>query len=352
MNELTREFAEIDLLAPIAPEHPCGDNLEYDPDFIALQSSSLGKVEQQFGDAIIPAEVPDWQKVEHDAERLLGRTKDLRVMVLLAQAWTENEGLLGYARGLWLVNESLDRYWTEVHPGMWVADDYDPLLRINAITALVDPQALGRSVRAAPLLSGPFGSLALRDAAAILEGGKPSVNCHFHDGQARLISELETGWRSGLVTLRPLVPILELLSRLRQKITDELDASWVPNFAAVETPLSVVRRALKIHSSAVADGHDNAHSAAQVPASAPLEQQSAGACAPAIHSRENVAELLEHCCAFLEAHEPSHPAPLLLRRAQRLLHMDFYEIVRDLAPSGLAQIDLFRGPAGDANAGG
>ncbi len=48
-------------------------------------------------------------------------------------------------------------------------------------------------------------------------------------------------------------------------------------------------------------------------------------------------------CRYFELHEPSHPAPILLRRAQRLLSLDFYEIIRDLAPESLPKLDLLSG---------
>jgi type VI secretion system protein ImpA len=35
-------------------EQPCGENLEYDADFQAMEQAMQGKAEQQFGDTIIP----------------------------------------------------------------------------------------------------------------------------------------------------------------------------------------------------------------------------------------------------------------------------------------------------------
>lgn len=46
-----------EFLAPISADKPCGENLEYDADFQAMNQASLGKAEQQFGDTIIPAEL-------------------------------------------------------------------------------------------------------------------------------------------------------------------------------------------------------------------------------------------------------------------------------------------------------
>ncbi len=51
-----------------------------------MGQASQGKAEQQFGDTIIPAEPADWNTVEKLATSLLGRTKDLRVMLALTHA--------------------------------------------------------------------------------------------------------------------------------------------------------------------------------------------------------------------------------------------------------------------------
>jgi type VI secretion system protein ImpA len=53
--------------------------------------------------------------------------------------------------------------------------------------------------------------------------------------------------------------------------------------------------------------------------------------------------MLELVCLYIERHEPSHPAPLLIRRAQRLMTKTFVEIVRDLMPDGLKQIETVAG---------
>ncbi|MDE9448306.1 type VI secretion system ImpA family N-terminal domain-containing protein, partial [Xenorhabdus bovienii] len=55
------------LLKPISEESPCGEELEYDIEFMELENSLIGKVEQQFGDITIPAEPPNWLQVEKQA---------------------------------------------------------------------------------------------------------------------------------------------------------------------------------------------------------------------------------------------------------------------------------------------
>ncbi|MBE0617668.1 MAG: hypothetical protein IH608_07060 [Proteobacteria bacterium] len=65
-----------------------------------------------------------------------------------------------------------------------------------------------------------------------------------------------------------------------------------------------------------------------------------------MRSREDVVHLLDKVCDYFRRNEPSSPVPLLLERAKRLVSKSFLEIVRDLAPDGVAQVELIRGPGG------
>ena len=60
-----------------------------------------------------------------------------------------------------------------------------------------------------------------------------------------------------------------------------------------------------------------------------------------ITSREEAAAMLAKVCAYFEAHEPSHPAPVLIRRVQQLIPLGFHEILRNLAPQGLEQFEAW-----------
>jgi type VI secretion system protein ImpA len=60
-----------------------------------------------------------------------------------------------------------------------------------------------------------------------------------------------------------------------------------------------------------------------------------------------VVRTLDRICGYYARNEPSSPIPLLLRRARRLVTMDFVDIVRDLAPDALAQVEALRGTEHD-----
>ena len=64
------------LLQEIDAAAPCGPDLEYAPDFLALEQAILGKPEVQYGDTITQAVPPDWKVVKKLASGLLARSRD------------------------------------------------------------------------------------------------------------------------------------------------------------------------------------------------------------------------------------------------------------------------------------
>ena len=100
-------------LAPMADEAaPCGPDLEYDNDFLALNQSAMGKPESTFG----PAEPPDWRAVVEQAEDLLNRSRDLRIAILWLRGKLHLSGYGALSVGLRLINGMVDQLWEHVHP--------------------------------------------------------------------------------------------------------------------------------------------------------------------------------------------------------------------------------------------
>lgn len=66
-----------------------------------------------------------------------------------------------------------------------------------------------------------------------------------------------------------------------------------------------------------------------------------------INSRADVVRALEKICSYYERHEPSSPLPLLLQRCKRLVPLGFVDILRDMAPDALSQVELIAGKTGE-----
>lgn len=333
------------LLADISADAPCGPNLEYDADYLRLQQLATGRPEQQFGDTIIAAEEPDWLAVERLASSLFARTKDLRVAALLTRSWTELRGIAGYAAGVRIVNDLTDRHWDTVYPLLDDEGEPDPVARINALSEIAGPDGCANAARRQALVTGGFGDLSVRDAERVLDGVATSVE-HYPGGAERLRGELQQAQAEPRSALQAALDALDALETLRGKVAERLGSEWAFERSDFEKALLRIRRDVLRPPPNESDVPGPAVAAAEDPGS-----DGAASCSTErfdwrdaeLASRDDVRVGLEKMCRYFEVYEPSHPAPLLLRRAQRLLGLDFYEIIRDLVPDSLSQLDALGG---------
>ncbi|MBP8310485.1 MAG: type VI secretion system ImpA family N-terminal domain-containing protein, partial [Burkholderiaceae bacterium] len=168
---------DVDALAlPLGDDAPAGPNLEYDGDFLALDTAARGKPEQQFGDTIVPAEEPDWKEIRRMSLALLERTRDLRVAGLLTRALCHTDGVAGFAQGVELLARLTCDHWEHVHPQLDPDDGNDPFMRMSALSMLADGEGMQRGegilrdLRGAELVSARgMGACRMRDAELALE---------------------------------------------------------------------------------------------------------------------------------------------------------------------------------------
>ncbi|KGT95220.1 hypothetical protein NG99_04115 [Erwinia typographi] len=325
------------LLAPISSDKPCGDNLEYDADYMAMEQACAGKAEQQFGDTIIPAEPADWNKVERLASGLLSRTKDIRVMLALTRAWTQLKGLPGYAAGLELLKQSLLLYWEPIWPVLEEDGERDPFFRVNALAALGDKSALTTAVRQTSLIRSASDEISLRDACALLDGSKTECP-EYPGGRARLTDELA---RSGQPGVEAIVAISERLQTIHDTLVEHLGETGVPEMQQLQKTVMTVVQACDVTDlaaliPAMASASEQPHQ--EVPAARTVRTETDWRTVQP-GSRSDAQLMLEKVKQYFVQHEPSHPAPLMIERVQRMIELDFMDIIRDLAPDGVHQLE-------------
>lgn len=321
------------LLAPVSDDHPCGENLEYHAEFQAMEQASAGKAEQQFGDTIIPAEPADWNRVEKLATELLSRSKDLRVMLALTQAWANLSGLSGYAQGLKLIEQALLLYWEPLWPRLEEDGEQDPFYRINALAVLGDQSTLTAAVRQAWLLRHASDGITLRDAAALCDGSKAEI-ADYPGGMARLRDELAQAGQPAAEAVRQ---IHARLQTIREILAERLDETAVPDIAQLQKSFALLANLAQPTAGEA------------MPPETVSEQQGDAASSAARHvpdwrsvqpgTRADAQLMLEKVKQYFIQHEPSHPAPLMIDRVQRLIELDFMDIIRDLAPDGVNQLE-------------
>ncbi len=335
MNALPVE----DLLASLGDDAPCGADLEYDPAFLALEEAARGKPEQQFGDTVIAAEGPDWREVHEQALALAARTRDLRVAVLLARAGARLKGATACASGVALIAGLLERHWDHVYPLLDADDDNDPTMRLNALAPLVDPSAGLADLRAAAVGS-MRPAVTVRDLELAFGKTEPldGESVPSAEGMAQALAAAEAQDAGTLAALRQLHDDVIRIERL---LIDKVGGAQGPELR----PLRVLTQAV-----AQAAAHAEGGAAAGADSSAADEAAAGGAAGVVVRgapgtvaTRDDVIRSLDRACEWLEKNEPTNPAPLLIRRAQRLMGKNFLEIIRDLAPAGIDQIENIAG---------
>jgi len=339
------------LLAAVSADFPCGEDLEYDADFLQLERDAQGRPERVMGDAVQPAEPPQWRDIEQACTGLLQRSKDLRITHFLVQSNLALHGLPGLAASLELIRDLLGEYWLYLHPQLDAADDNDPTVRVNALAGLVCDTNIALLRDAVLVRSRAFGPVSLR--AALHAAGVQ----HFASEQLSA-EELAAALRDAdpeqlQQCLQALQVAREALDAIEHRVNDQVGSASGVDLSALRQPLRQVQQVLADYSpegtaplgsddQATADSAN--HDSAQAPAAAaPRPAARPGE----VNSREDVQQSLERLLQYYARHEPSSPLPVLLRRAKNLVNADFATIVRDLIPDGMSQFENLRGPDGD-----
>lgn len=332
------------LLADTVEKPPCGPDLEYDPAFQALEEVARERPEQQFGATVIAAQEPRWAEVRAGAEALLRRSKDLRVATLLARALVKTEGFSALECGLEIIRRLIETHWDEVHPRLDPGEDFDPTIRLSALAPLVDAAVLLRDVRAASVLPQRFGGLKVRDVECAV-GRMPVRN-----GEEPLTQrQVEAMFAEALVADPGIAPsvrrTLATARALSGALVERVGTGRAPDFGPLIGVLGLLdevctRSAPVTHVHEVAAGAQTGEDGG----AAPTRLQAEVAMTGEIRNREDALQMLDRIIDYFERNEPTNPAPLLIKRARRLVSMNFVDIIKDMAPDSLKQIESIAGP--------
>lgn len=319
----------------------CGEDLEYDPSFLELDLAAAGKPGTQFAEA----EPPQWPQVRELAEDLLSRTRDLRVSVLWGRAVLNLEGLPALPLALRLLHGLLDNFWDEVHPRN-DPDDGDTFARVSVLGSLDTLDGFLGDLRQCLLLNDRrLGGLRVREVEIALDRLAP------RDGEAVRSAAQIQGMLGDLPDLSEQLRLcssqsLDAAQQLQRLMNDRFGLESAVDLKALRGMLDAVAEVLPV---AVADdgatgsgdgqtdGQDGAGDSA-----APRRNAGAGGL-QRIESRQDAIKAINLVCAYLEKSEPTNPAQLLLRRAERLIDKNFLQLVRDLAPEAVAEVARIMG---------
>lgn len=270
--------------------------------------------------------------------------RHLKVAVVLAWSGLTLEGLPGFAAGLTLMHRLLRDRWQEVHPRSNPDYDEDPFLdRFNAVAPLTfpDPSApkgadtsmvagdswgiQTRLLKATLLRSDEHGELSLRDCLSpwavqrklSLPPGEDRTPESIYEARLRA-SAMVPGQR---VVLQDAIAAVQGLDQSFKSAPGTLK----PNFGYLLKILAAAQAVLDDAVAPVAAAAADAHSGASAKPAGVV----GGAVGP-ISSREEAMRRLAEVSEYFRRTEPSSPVPLLIKRVQSLVGLDFNKLIQEL----------------------
>jgi len=323
------------------PKDSCGSDFEYAPSFLDFINSAQGKPEQQVGDSVIAAQEPDWRSVLKSGMALCNETRDLRVAAILTHAAVELHGLRGFADGLGLILDWLTYHWQSLHPALEIDGEYDPLMRSNALAYLYAPHACFKAVRKTCLLQSRVGDVPISVAEDLLNGISSNDDAVVNtlEQLSQLIRNEQELNQQAFTALREAKQHLLAIQALWQ---NQLEAEYWPDFDELTNLFKRLDQLLD--SSSVQQSMPTDFSQTMSSTSAPAQQVSTTLAWPtSIDNRSEAFKGLVLIRQYFERHEPSHPASLLIQRIEKLQGLDFAQIIAELTPDGIGQLEQISG---------
>lgn len=327
------------LLIPLSEENPSGEDLEYDPAFMEIETELKGKAEQQMGGSVIEAEEPDWKKVYTDSAELLERTHDLRVLIFMIRAGIQNEGFSAFSDGLSVLSGWIENQWESVYPQLDPDDDNDPTERVNVIMTLCDFDVILKPLVSIPVVeSNALGKFNLKNIRDANEGSDEpnlaTIEAAFTDSE---LDQLQN--RSEHINI-----CIGMLEKIENNVTKEVGVVNAPNLIEVskilKETLSVLSEYIVIKGGDSVAGDLTDDNGEEFSVNATVKQAGVGS----INSSQDVTKALEKIISYYMKNEPSSPVPMLLERAKGLVNMDFMSIIKNIASDSEAQVKNIRGP--------
>ena len=329
---------EVPTLPPISAEAPCGPDLDAagDGEFMNFLAAAEGHLPSSY--FAFDRKTVDFAETLAGGRKLLERTLDIRLIVLLAKLAILNRDLRGFA--FWLAETArlLAERWDEVHPR---GEGGDFAVRMAQLATLNDGPVVILPLQYAPLAETQRDG-AVNFRAQLIALGEAALR----EGEAAPDSAtiekilLNADLDSLKQTLAALQAIKAAVAGIRSASIEKASFEQAPAFEALE-PLA--ERIASFVQAAVAR-RDPSVAPPEAPAAQAGQAQSGeGAAAPDFASIAEVDAALAGALGYFARAEPSSAAVLLIGQARQLLGKNIYEVMKILAPNQADQARVFVG---------
>lgn len=378
------------LLAPVSADAPCGPDLRADPDFRDIEDAPGG---------FAGMKPPELAKIVRRCAEMLGKTKDQMPAIVAVQAAVRAGDLASANVLLDFIARLADQHWDGFHPGPAAEMVIGRINELSALARppamLLPLQRLGLARMPAPsdtefnatmlsmalkpvrewnsendeklakqTESGAITTAAARAARPTHEAARQLRGIMVSLSEAARSEDTAAGAMPAGFDAAAVLPLavllrdqvaaqraaLQAMSDQLYTITETFDrlASDSPSFGPITSQLkSMIVAAdefleLFPDPAAVAEAQAVADAAAQGDAPAAVGGAAASAVAAPKRfsgdtplSRADVMVAIDAINRYYADHEPTSPVPLMLKRVRDWVEMDFYKLLKEIAPGGV-----------------
>ncbi|MBL4630203.1 MAG: type VI secretion system protein TssA [Paraglaciecola sp.] len=344
-----------EITADISGDAVCGVNLDNDSSFQNFFFESQGIAERFDGNSTIPAEPPEWRTVKKQAIEYMKKTRDLKLISILAQAALNTEGIVAFEQCLNGLAQLIQNKWQDVYPEL-DEDDGDPLERISALGHLTDNVFVLKIFRSIPLVhSKILGNVTLQ----LIDNAVGQPDAKKNDKPEIEISQIiaifkEANVEETTALFQTVNLCISHLKDINQTFIQQAGHEYNVNFDAPIAELNNLCSALKKYGNLHVEVIPSAEESSDDQTSDNTQGEGAGtsdntnqptfnSANMKLTSRQDVERCFTLIQNYYQEYEPSSPVPVLIGRANKLVNLDFLDIVKDIFPDALSQVKTLGG---------
>lgn len=342
----------LSLLTPINEQSPCGEDYSFSNEFHAIKKArTQDDVLLDQGDWVTEPKQADWDFVATTSINLLqSKSKDIRLLTWLAEAWANLYGFKGVSKSIELSHHLLEQYWLTLHPEV---EDDDLDQRIGLLQGLINQLPL--LIKRVSLNNhAPFYHLLDYDNFLYHENIRRKQSDDYDASTSP--TELEqfeqalsnTDKNFQRENYQHFIEILQQWATLKQ-VLDNLLGLDSPSFASIDSSLDTIHNTLKkIYKTDLFEQTTQAE-IAETNTSSPMVQQvmtqfsahqNQLSFQPQVQShvenREQAMQVLQEIATYFQKNEPHSPVSYMLQKtikwSQMPLHEWLTQVIKDEHP--------------------
>jgi type VI secretion system protein ImpA len=330
-------------IGPVTDEKPTGEDITYNLVFLDLENKLKGReiFVTRDGKMESTIEEPNWKEVLDISMGLLPKSRHLRLGVIFSVAALQTQGVTGFRDGLVLLRNWLEKFWDTLYPAL-DPDDIDPSERMSILQCLSSSadgmeRFITRLAEASLCESRTLGKYNLNKIRGITE--QAEIAAAFKDADPEKVA----------ARIQAINESIEAAEAIVEFMRQTAGHQFVPNFEELTKTLKELAQCFPSSSTDSQEGTPVANSATPAAQLSGLQVPAASFGPRNIRSRDDVVQTLDAIREYYKVCEPSSPIPFLIERVQRLVKMDFMEVINELAPGAMAQIEMVTGPRNENN---